>query len=116
AKILIVEDDPRAAEVLGRSLTAAGHTCSIESTGARVLERARQDTPDLLVLDVMLPGTSGFEICRRVRADAHLYTLPILIVSAMRGEEEVMHGLAQGADDYVVKPFEPAQVVQRVEA
>ncbi len=81
-----------------------------------MLERARQDTPDLLVLDVMLPGTSGFEICRRVRADAHLYTLPILIVSAMRGEEEVMHGLAQGADDYVVKPFEPAQVVQRVEA
>lgn len=116
AKILIVDDDRKTAEAVGRHLTAAGHVCTLEPNANRVLERAKQERHELLILDVMLPGPSGFELCRRVRSDADLYTLPILIVSAMRGEEEVMHGLAQGADDYLPKPFEPAQLVQRVEA
>lgn len=116
AKILIVEDDPRIAEAVGKQLMAAGHTCTLETSGANALEMARQAAPDLLILDIMLPGASGFEICRRIRRDAALYTLPILVLSAMRGDEEVMHGLAQGADDYMMKPFEPAQLVQRAEA
>jgi len=116
AKILIIEDDRTVAEAVGRHLTAAGHRCTVEPSGSKALDIARSDPYDLIVVDVMLPGTSGFEICRRVRGDSDLYTLPVLILSAMRGEEEVMHGLAQGADDYMVKPFEPNQLVQRVEA
>jgi CheY-like chemotaxis protein len=116
AKILVIEDDRNIAEVVGKHLTAAGHQCRLETSGAQALEIARQDPQDLFIVDVMLPGPSGFEICRRIRSDANLYTTPILILSAMRGEEEVMHGLAQGADDYMVKPFEAGQLVQRVEA
>lgn len=116
AKILIIEDDPNVAGVVARHLTAAGHQCVVESSGNQALELARRESVDLFIVDVMLPGLSGFEICRRIRSDSELYTTPVLILSAMRGEEEVMHGLAQGADDYMPKPFEVGQLVQHVEA
>jgi len=115
ARILIVEDDEKAAGVIAHHLGGSGHTCSIEKTGENVLDRARRGSVDLLVLDVMLPGISGFELCRRFRADSVLYTTPILILSAMANDEEVMHGLAQGADDYITKPFDVNNLVHRVE-
>jgi len=114
AKILIVEDDTNAAKALRGVLSGGGHNCGCLASGKDVVAVAERDCPDLLLLDVMLPGTSGFEICRRIRRHPELYTLPILIVSAMRGEEEVSHGLAQGADDYIVKPFETQHVLQHV--
>ena len=117
AKVLIVEDDTVTAEQLTGLLGAAGHSCQVESNGAAALEKARENPPNLVVLDIMLPGgVSGFEVCRRIRRDPALYTLPVLVLSAMDGEEEVFHGLAQGADDYVVKPFDPRNLVQRVDA
>ncbi len=116
ARILIVDDDKKTAERVGQSLAAAGHTYEIETTGSRVVELAKRERYDLIVLDVMLPGTSGFEVCRQARRDPELYTIPILILSAMNGEEEVLHGLAQGADDYVVKPFDIRNLIQRIEA
>ncbi len=117
AKILIVDDDIRTAEFISQSLQAAGHECAVTRKGEESLHMAKAGPIDLLVLDVMLPGgVSGFEVCRRFRADSDLYTLPILLLSAMAGEEEVMHGLAQGADDYVTKPFAVPNLVQRVEA
>ena len=116
AKILIVDDDKRVTDLVARQFAAGGHTCAVLSNGAEVLNTLARGDFDLLILDVMLPGMSGFEICRRVRRDPNLYTLPIVIVTAMSSEEEVMHGLAQGADDYIVKPFDIANLVQRVEA
>lgn len=116
AHILIVEDDRKTAELIGRRLSAAGHQYSVESSGANVVEVVKNGGHDLLILDVMLPGVSGFEICRRIRRDTDLYTLPILILSIMSGDEEVKHGLAQGADDYVVKPFDINNLIHRVEA
>lgn len=116
AKILIVDDDKRTAETLRNTLTAGGHTCTVEPSGVRAIEIARTAGFDVIVLDVMLPGVSGFEICRRIRRDADLYTMPILILSAMSSEEEVMHGLSQGADDYVTKPFDMNNLVQRIES
>ncbi|MBI5093775.1 MAG: response regulator [Candidatus Hydrogenedentes bacterium] len=116
AKILIVDDDKNTAETLKRHLEAAGHTCTIESSGVRAIDAARAVGHDVVVLDVMLPGVSGFEICRRIRRDADLYTLPVLILSAMSSEEEVMHGLSQGADDYVTKPFDINNLIQRIES
>jgi DNA-binding response OmpR family regulator len=116
AKILIVDDDRGAVDVLKSHLAARGHTCRSERRGNDALDVLKAEPFDLVILDVMLPGASGFEVCRSIRRDSDLYTTPILIVSAMNGEEELHHGLAQGADDYVVKPFEIQNVLQRVEA
>lgn len=116
AKILIVDDDTRVAKYVASRLTAAGHACTIHNSGTDVVEMAERDRFDMLVLDLMLPGVSGFEVCRRVRRNAELYTLPVLIISSMRNREEIMHGLAQGADDFIAKPFDVQEVLKRVEA
>lgn len=113
--VLVIEDDATTAQSVCVQLRAAGYGCTVESRGEHVLETARAAKPDLVILDVMLPGTSGFEICRRIRRDAGLYTVPILILSAMNSEEEMLHGLAQGADDYVAKPYDGPNLVRRVQ-
>jgi DNA-binding response OmpR family regulator len=117
ARILLVDDDTRTAQFIRDHFRGAGHECLVVDRGEKVLDIARAQAVDLLVLDVMLPGgTSGFEVCRRVRADSELYTLPVLILSAMSADEEVVHGLAQGADDYVTKPFDVQNLLQHSEA
>jgi DNA-binding response OmpR family regulator len=115
AKILIVEDDGAAAKQMASQLNAAGHACAVRHEGNRILEVLRRGEPDLLVLDVMLPDSSGFEICRSIRRDGELFNLPILIVSAMTDGEEIQHGLAQGADMYLTKPYNAGQLVERVD-
>jgi len=117
ARILLVDDDARTAQFIRDHFRNAGHECLVVDCGEKVLDIARSNSIDLLVLDVMLPGgTSGFEICRRVRADSELYTVPVLILSAMSADEEVVHGLAQGADDYITKPFDVQNLIQHSEA
>lgn len=116
AKILIVDDDAATAARIAQELKEAGHACAVCTSGRDVLEIARKESLDLLVLDVMLPDVSGFEVCRQIRRDSSLDTLPVLFLSAMDNPEEVRHGLEQGADDYVTKPFDLHQVTQRVEA
>lgn len=115
ASILIIDDDRRVTEHLMQQLAAGGHECIVLHDGVQVFDTLKQRAFDLLVLDVMLPGASGFEICRRIRQDAHCYTMPIIFVSAMSAEEEVLHGLSQGADDYVAKPFDTSNLVMRIE-
>ncbi|MDZ4861797.1 MAG: response regulator transcription factor [Candidatus Hydrogenedentes bacterium] len=116
AKILIVDDDPASSQAVQEQLVRHGHECTAQRSGKMVVETLQGDTHDLLILDVMLPHVSGFEICRRMRRDPHLYTIPILLMSAMSNEEEVVHGLAQGADDFISKPLDTNNLVQRVEA
>lgn len=116
SKILIVDDRIADAESMASFLRPAGHDCVTETSGERVIPLLKADIYDLVILDVMLPGVSGFEICRRIRRDDALYTIPVLMVSAMGHEEEILHGLAQGADDYLPKPFDAALLTQRVEA
>ena len=115
SSILIIDDDLRMAEYVGRHLKAAGHTCAYGANGASALLLARKQRPDLVILDIMLPDVSGFEVCRQIRRDPGLYAVPVVVLSAMNGEEEVSHGLAQGADDYVSKPFQLENLLQRVE-
>lgn len=115
AKILIVEDDVRTANAIARALTGEGHACAVLNQGRTALEFARNKRPDLLILDIMMPDMSGFEVCRAFRRDKELYTQPILILSAMSDAEEVRHGLAQGADAYVTKPFDMRNLVHRIE-
>lgn len=116
ARILILEDDRKTAEFVGQRLRSAGHECVWERSGKAGMERIKSAPPDLIVLDIMLPGMSGFELCRQLRRDPDCYTIPILVLSAMSSEEEMKHGLAQGADDYVCKPFDINNLIQRIDA
>jgi CheY-like chemotaxis protein len=111
-----VEDDAATARLIGDYFARSGHSCTVLASGKDVLEVLRSGGCDLLILDVMLPHVSGFEICRQIRRDPEIYTLPVLILSAMNSEEEVFHGLAQGADDFVAKPFEVGNLLHRSEA
>ena len=115
AKILVVDDDTRITKFLCEQLETRGHVCTYESRGESALKTVDGSTIDLLILDVMLPDVSGFEVCRRIRANTELYTLPILFLSSMNSEEEINHGLAQGADDYVTKPFNTGALLTRID-
>lgn len=115
ASILLVDDDAALVNAVAKALTSVGHECRMAYSAQEAMTALEQST-DLLILDIMMPGVSGFEVCRRVRANAALYKLPILFVSAIDSDEEIAHGLAQGADDYVTKPFQMAGLLKRVDA
>lgn len=112
-RILIVEDDVLAAELERDYLEAGGFSADLCGNGTEGLCLAESGTYDLLILDVMLPGMSGFEICRQVRRTQNI---PILLVTAKQEDVDKIRGLGLGADDYVVKPFNPAELVARVKA
>lgn len=112
-KILIVEDDKNTAALIATYLQKEGFTVLEEHEGNRGLERAQREQPDLVVLDLMLPGIDGLEICRRLRNDSDL---PILMLTAREEEIDRVLGFSLGADDYVVKPFSPRELVERVKA
>lgn len=116
AHILIVDDDARVTEAVQHQLTGSGHKCAICPNGTKAIDVVKNSEFDLVLLDVMLPGTSGFQVCREIRQGSATYKVPVIFMSAMGGEEEVMHGLAQGADDYLVKPLDLRMLMQRVEA
>ncbi len=105
SKILIVDDDIDLAELVRTKLSADGYQAFVINTGDGAFELAKQIKPDIAILDIMLPGVTGYQICRRLRKDPELYRMAILILTALGEEPEILHGLEQGADDYLVKPF-----------
>lgn len=111
--ILIVEDDRPLAELMSRAIAREGFQTHIESHGNHAVERIRELTPDLVVLDIMLPGLDGFSICREAR---HFYTQPILMLTAREEDMDQILGLELGADDYVVKPVHPRVLLARIRA
>jgi two-component system alkaline phosphatase synthesis response regulator PhoP len=116
ARILIVDDDPGIVRLLRSYLEKAGLAVLTAADGPTALHAIRRERPDVVVLDLMLPGRDGWEITRLVRADEHLAGLPILILTARVEDQDKIVGLELGADDYVTKPFNPAEVVARVRA
>jgi len=104
-KVLIVDDDVDLAELVRTKLAADGYQAFVINTGEGAFELAKQVKPDIAILDIMLPGVTGYQICRRLRKDPELYRMAILILTALGEEPEILHGLEQGADDYLVKPF-----------
>jgi DNA-binding response OmpR family regulator len=114
--ILVAEDDRDIADLIARYLTRAGWTVDIAATGDEALSTVRRTKVDLVVLDVMLPGLSGLEVCRALRAEAPTAAIPIIIVTARAEEPDRIIGLDIGADDYVTKPFSPNELVARVRA
>jgi two-component system, OmpR family, phosphate regulon response regulator PhoB len=115
-RILIVEDEIDVALLLSYNLEAEGYVVESVGRGDEAELRLAETAPDLLILDWMLPGVSGIELCRRLRAREATRTLPIIMVSARREESERVRGLAIGADDYVIKPFSVIELMARVHA
>ena len=113
SRVLVVEDDPTVSEVVARYLTRAGYDVEVEHDGAVALERALGDPPDLVVLDVMLPGLDGLSVCRRLR---ERHPVPVVMLTALGESDERIAGLEVGADDYLTKPFSPRELVLRVAA
>jgi two-component system phosphate regulon response regulator PhoB len=115
-RVLIVEDEADLALLIGYNLEAEGYVVESVSRGDEAELRLAENAPDLVILDWMLPGVSGIEICRRLRAREATRTLPIIMVTARREEAERVRALAIGADDYVVKPFSVPELMARVRA
>ncbi|WP_238883991.1 response regulator transcription factor [Clostridium sp. YIM B02551] len=112
-KILIIEDDISIAELEMDYLEINGFQVEIENNGAKGLVKAENEDYDLIILDLMLPNISGFEICKKIRAKKEV---PIIIVSAKKEDVDKMRGLGLGADDYMTKPFSPTELIARVKA
>ncbi|MGF0169461.1 response regulator transcription factor [Streptomyces sp. Marseille-Q5077] len=113
ARVLVVDDDPTVAEVVSGYLDRAGYVVDRAGDGPDALARAAAHWPDLVVLDLMLPGMDGLEVCRRMRGQG---PVPVIMLTARGDEDDRILGLEVGADDYVTKPFSPRELVLRVES
>jgi DNA-binding response OmpR family regulator len=116
SRILVVEDDPDIAELLRHYLERAQYQVDVLGHGAEVLSRIRTRRPDLVILDRMLPGMDGLDICRHLRAQDATADIAVIMVTARAEETDRIVGLELGADDYITKPFSPKEVVARVNA
>jgi len=114
--ILVVDDEPDIVALVAYHLARAGYRVSTASSGTEALTLARSDCPTLIVLDLMLPGISGYEVLERLRADERTKHIAVLMLTARREEHDRIRGLTLGADDYLTKPFSPHELVLRVGA
>jgi two-component system phosphate regulon response regulator PhoB len=113
-KILVVEDDEDILELIEYNLSQEGYRVVSITSGEEALVAERREQPDMVVLDLMLPGMDGLEVCRRLRSDPAARQVPIIMVTAKGEESDIVAGLELGADDYVVKPFSPKVLVARI--
>jgi two-component system phosphate regulon response regulator PhoB len=116
AKVMVIEDEEALVELLTYNLAAEGFTVTVTTRGEEAEACVAEEKPDLIVLDWMLPGVSGIEICRRLRAGPATRGIPILMLTARAEEADRIRGLTTGADDYVVKPFSVPELMARVKA
>jgi DNA-binding response OmpR family regulator len=112
--IFVVEDDADIARLIAHNLRASGFEVQTFLSGASVISEALRETPVLFLLDVMLPGTDGFELCRHIRQTPALSAAPIIFLTAKTGESDRVKGLELGGDDYITKPFSPRELVARI--
>src|SRR5580704_19764503 len=110
-RIMVVDDDATLSDVVGRYLCRDGHQVECVSDGYAALRRVEEEPPDLVVLDLMLPGISGLEVCRRLREQ---WPIPVVMLTALGEESDKLAGFELGADDYVTKPFSPRELAMRV--
>jgi two-component system phosphate regulon response regulator PhoB len=116
ANILLVEDEPGIQELLKLNLGQAGHRVTAASDAEDALQYLRTTLPDVILLDWMLPGMSGIDLCKRLRADNRYQPVPIIMLTARGEERDKVAGLDTGADDYITKPFSPRELVSRIRA
>jgi two-component system phosphate regulon response regulator PhoB len=115
-RILVVDDERDILELLDYNLSKEGYKVTGVTTGEEALEAAREKTPDLIVLDLMLPGLDGLEVARELKADPDTRSVPIVMLTAKGEEADIVAGLELGADDYVTKPFSPRVLLARIRA
>jgi len=115
-KLLLVEDDPSLAELLEYRFRSEGYSVRVTGDGDDALIQADEDAPDLVILDWMIEGTSGIEVCRRLRRSKATAHVPIIMLTAREAEDDRVRGLETGADDYLTKPFSPRELLARVSA
>ena len=116
ATVLVIEDEPAIQELISCNLELAGHRALRAGNAEQALEMVRNELPDLVVLDWMLPGMSGIEFARRLRADKRTQGVPLIMLTARADEQDKLAGLETGADDYLTKPFSPRELNARVKA
>ena len=114
--IALVEDEPDIRNIIEYNLQREGYRAVSAEDGKKGLELIRSESPDLALLDIMLPRMSGLEVCRSLKSDAKTRSIPIILVSAKGEEADVVHGLRLGADDYIPKPFSMKVLLARVKA
>jgi len=115
AKILVAEDDKQIGDMIAFKLTNGGHQVIRAEDGEEAVALAGRELPDLILLDAMMPGLSGFEVLRRLKSDPTLRAVPVIMVTAKGHERDVLSGLRGGAVDYVVKPFSLKELAARVD-
>lgn len=115
-RILVVEDDKNIAKLVKFNLEKAGYDCTVASTGEKALEALETQPADLAILDIMLPGIDGLEVCRVIKQKPRLKNLPVIMLTAKGEEVDRIVGLELGADDYMVKPFSPRELILRIKA
>src|SRR5215210_5203580 len=115
AKILVAEDEKQIADMISFKLTNGGHQIVRAQDGEQAIALAGREIPDLILLDAMMPGLSGFEVLRRLKGDVSLRSIPVIMVTAKGHERDVLSGLRGGAIDYIVKPFSLKELSARVE-
>jgi DNA-binding response OmpR family regulator len=116
SRILVVEDDPDIAQLIAHYLQKAGHTTECQTSGSGVVLHARASAPDLVLLDLMLPGMDGLMVCQALRSQRETAGIPIIMLTARGEETDRIAGLELGADDYVTKPFSPGELTARIAA
>jgi DNA-binding response OmpR family regulator len=116
AKIVVADDDADIRDLVVFKLRQSGHDVVAVGDGVAAVEACKDHTPELVVLDVMMPGMSGIEACRTLRLDAAMARIPIILLTARAQETDIEQGFNAGADDYVVKPFSPRELASRVSA
>jgi DNA-binding response OmpR family regulator len=115
-KVVVIEDEPDIQEVIEYNLTREGFRVLTASTGDEGVRRVVKEAPDLVLLDLLLPGLDGIEVCRKLKMDPVTQKIPIIMVSAKGEESDIVLGLGVGADDYITKPFRPKELIARVRA
>jgi DNA-binding response OmpR family regulator len=114
--VLVADDDADTRDLISFKLEQAGYTVLLAATGTAALAQIAAGGVDLALLDVMMPGATGLEVCRQIRADPDTAGLPVIIVTVMSSENNVQAGFDHGADDYLTKPFSPRELLSRVAA
>ena len=114
SKILIVDDLPTEVQLMQAAIAKLGHSTIVATDGEQALEMARRENPDLVLLDVVLPRMDGFQVCRKIKKDAQISKIPVILVSSKTQESDKLWGLKQGASAYICKPFSPQELADTV--
>ncbi len=113
-KIVLAEDEPQIARLIEFKLKKEGYSVTWKENGEEALKAIKEDKPDIILLDIMMPVMGGYEVLRRLKEDENLKSIPVIMLTARAQEKDVVKGIDMGAEDYITKPFHPAELLARV--